>query len=325
LGIACWHYLRGLYIFANKVLEQMMSDNRKQGLITKQTLTDTELTEIEQLGHICDNYENLHVRIDWIKLRPQGGDETNDFLYYEDGILVGYLVVDAYGTEEVELTGMVHPDYRRKRIFTTLLTAAKQECRGRGVRKLVLVCEQSSRSGQAFIATSGAHHDFSEYRMVLETFREKKVFDDRLFFREAYQSDLEALVTILIDGSDDTVEEVKSYIREGFNEPYCHFYLATFGEASLGCKEPIGCLRLYDMADEVGIYGFVVRPEYRGRGYGRQMLEETIRTIQAGSQKRIMLEVDTGNANAIGLYRSSGFKETTTYGYYSIAMEKQDF
>src|SRR5207237_2168795 len=123
-------------------------------------------------------------------------------------ILVGYLVVDAYGTEEVELTGMVHPDYRRRRIFTTLLTAAQQECRGRGVRKLVLVCEQSSRSGQAFIVTRGAHHDFSEYRMVLETFRETMVFDDRMFFWEAYQSVLKSIITILIVTYVDTLVDV---------------------------------------------------------------------------------------------------------------------
>ena len=300
-----------------------MSDNVKQGLIKRQILTESEVTEIERLACICNRHENLHMRIGWIKLRPQQREETSDFFFYENGILVGYLLLDDHNTTARELTGMVHPDHRRQGIFTTLLAAAQEECRGRGVRKLILVCEDASRSGQAFVAAIGAHHDFSEYRMVLESFREKMFFDDRLFFREAYQSDFEALVTILIDGFDDTVEEVKTFIREGFN--HSHFYLATFGEAPLGCKEPVGCLKLYDMQDEIGIYGFVVRSGYRGRGYGRQMLEETIRTIQAGSQKQIMLEVDTRNTNAIGLYRSCGFKETTTYGYYSFDIEKQGF
>ena len=77
------------------------------------------------------------------------------------------------------------------------------------------------------------------------------------------------------------------------------------------------------MQDEVGIYGFVVRSAYRGRGYGRQMLEETIRTIQASSQKKIMLEVDTENTNAVGLYRSCGFKATKTYGYSSLDISRQ--
>ena len=305
-----------------------MSDNVKQGLIKRQILTESGVTEIERLARICNSHENLHMRIGWIRLRPQQREETNnflfnDFLFYEDGILAGYLVLDDHGTKAKELTGMVHPEHRRKGIFTALLAAAKEECRGRGVRKLILICEDSSRSGRAFVAATGAHYDSSEYRMVLETFREKEIFDDRLFFRQANESDLEALVAILVDGFDETVEEVKSSITDSFEEPYCHFYLATFGEASLGCNEPVGCLKLYEMQDEVGIYGFVVRSAYRGRGYGRQMLEETIRTIQASSQKKIMLEVDTQNANAIGLYRSCGFKETTTYGYYNLDIGRQ--
>jgi len=270
----------------------------------------------------------LNMRIGWIRLRPQQREETNkflfnDFLFYEDGILAGYLVLDDHGTKAKELTGMVHPEHRRKGIFTALLAAAKEECKGRGVRKLILICEDSSRSGRAFVAATGTHYDSSEYRMELETFRGKEIFDDRLFFRQANESDLEGLIAILVDGFDETVEEVKSSITDSFEEPYCHFYLATFGEASLGCNEPVGCLKLYEMQDEVGIYGFVVRSAYRGRGYGRQMLEDTIRTIEASSQKQIMLEVDTQNTNALGLYRSCGFKETTTYGYYHLDIGRQ--
>jgi len=88
-------------------------------------------------------------------------------------------------------------------------------------------------------------------------------------------------------------------------------------------EEPIGCLRLDEMDGEVGIYGFVVRPGYRGRGYGRQMLEAVIRKIQAESQKGIMLEVDTENTIAIGLYRSCGFQVKTTYDSYDLDVQNR--
>ena len=99
-----------------------MSDNPRQGLIKKQILTESEVTEIERLACICNSHENLHMRIGWIRLRPQQREETNnfffnDFLFYEDGQLAGYLVLDDHGTTARELTGMVHPDYRRKGIL----------------------------------------------------------------------------------------------------------------------------------------------------------------------------------------------------------------
>ncbi|HYX51664.1 MAG TPA: GNAT family N-acetyltransferase, partial [Ktedonobacteraceae bacterium] len=76
--------------------------------------------------------------------------------------------------------------------------------------------------------------------------------------------------------------------------------------------------RLDYMSDQVGIYAFEVRMGYRGLGYGRQMLEEAIRTIRIESQKRIMLDVETDNTNAIGLYLSCGFEIKTTYDYYDL-------
>ena len=72
------------------------------------------------------------------------------------------------------------------------------------------------------------------------------------------------------------------------------------------------------MSEQVGIYAFEVRLGYRGRGYGRQMLEEAIRTIRAETQKRIMLDVETDNTDAIGLYQSCGFEIKTTYDYYDL-------
>jgi len=97
-------------------------------------------------------------------------------------------------------------------------------------------------------------------------------------------------------------------------DPSRRFYLATLH------GKPLGCLRLDDMGDQVGIYAFEIRMGYRGLGYGRQMLEEAIRTTRAETQKRIMLDVETGNTNAIGLYRSCGFEVKTTYDYYVLAL-----
>ena len=289
-----------------------MNNDQKQGLLKKQTLTDAELSSIEQLTNICNSHENLHMRLSWLRTRPPG-NETNDFLYYEESTLVGYLNISSYGTKDKELTSMVHPDHRRKGIFRTLLTAAKEECLQRGVEKLTLVCEHASHSGQSCVAAIGAQHDFSEHEMVLGTFQPRRTFDQQLHVRKADANDTEALIAVVATDFGD-VEEAQSYILDFLAQPNQPFYLATLDQ------EPIGCLRLDEMDNEVGIYGFIVRPEYRGRGYGRQILEEVIRTAQAQSSRGIMLEVETNNTNAIGLYCSCGFEVKTTYDYYDLAM-----
>ena len=151
-----------------------MPETNTQSLIKKHTLTEEEATAIEQLITTCNNYEGLHMRIDVGALRQRPGNEANDFLYYEDGALVGYLYVEGWGGRDREIAGMVHPDYRRRGIFSSLLAAAKDECRQRAVQKLILVCEQFSQSGLAFVQSMKAQLEYSEHEMVLGTFRERR-------------------------------------------------------------------------------------------------------------------------------------------------------
>src|SRR5437588_10268409 len=123
----------------------------QQGVIKKSTLTDDEITAIEQLTTICNAYEHLHMRFNREMQRTRPGNTIDDFLYYDNGILVGYLMVYNFGTKEKECTGMVHPDYRRKDIFSQLLDTAKSECASRGVQTLILIFDHHSVTAQAFV------------------------------------------------------------------------------------------------------------------------------------------------------------------------------
>jgi ribosomal protein S18 acetylase RimI-like enzyme len=289
-------------------------------LITKQALANSELILIQHLADTCNHYEDLHMRLNWSMLRQRPGHETNDFLYYQDGYLIGYLAIDSFGDKVREVTGMVHPNYRRQGIFSTLLEAAKTEGKRRGLQKLVLVCEEQAPSGQAFIEAIGAQHEFSEHEMVLTHFQESGQFDERLIFRKAYPEDEDLLVAIQTASFAESEEQARSRIETCNKFSWCQFYLTTFGDDEVGCQEPVGCLRLDTMEEETGIYTFGVVPAYRRRGYGRQMLEEAIRTVRATSQKPIMLDVETTNTPAVKLYLSSGFQIKTTYAYYALPL-----
>jgi ribosomal protein S18 acetylase RimI-like enzyme len=292
-------------------MDVTMPDTHRQSLVKKQTLTDAEATAIQQLITTCNSYERRHMRIDTGALSQRPGNEANDFLYYEDGKLVGYLYVEGWGSRDREVAGMVQPDHRRRGIFSSLLAAAKEESQQRDVQKLILVCEHFPKSGLAFIHAIKAQFEYSEHEMVLGTFRERRNFHNGLHVRQANNKHLDAIVSILATGTGNVVS-ISQWVAKLFEEPTSRFYLATLDE------KPLGCLRLDYMSDQVGIYTFEVRSGYRGLGYGRQILEEAIRAIRSESQKRIMLDVETDNTNAIGLYLSCGFEIKTTYDYFNL-------
>ena len=81
---------------------------------------------------------------------------------------------------------------------------------------------------------------------------------------------------------------------------------------------PIGVLNLSADEADIGIYGFGVLPDQRGRGYGRQMLAQAIQQALAQHARRVMLEVETNNNNALALYQSCGFNEVASYDYYQL-------
>lgn len=61
--------------------------------------------------------------------------------------------------------------------------------------------------------------------------------------------------------------------------------------------------------DEVEILTFGVAPEAQRQGLGSSLLDALIGACREARARRLILEVDAGNAAAISLYRAAGFAE----------------
>ena len=297
-----------------------MAETARQGLFAKHRLTEQELRELEQLTALCNAHERLLMRLDYNLLALPSLPTDDLFLFYRSDQLVGCLLLDRYHSDVKEITGMVHPAFRRQGIFHQLLAAAREECLSRGIRRLLFPCETTSESGQAFLQNIGTGREFAEHRMVLREFQPRFQYDDRLLFREALRDDTDELAVILAADYGDSKERARQSVLRAWERPNQHIYIATYGGEDVGCAEPVGTLRVEEMPAEQGIYGFFVRPEYRGRGHGRQILEEAIATMRENISEPIMLEVDTNNFTALNLYRSLGFLVERTYEYYGLTL-----
>jgi ribosomal protein S18 acetylase RimI-like enzyme len=84
--------------------------------------------------------------------------------------------------------------------------------------------------------------------------------------------------------------------------------------------QTVGKVHLQLLGGLGGIYGLGVLPEYRGRGLGRAILLEGVRRLKAAGAGEIMLQVATGNENALHLYESCGFQTTSTMDYHALIL-----
>lgn len=60
-----------------------------------------------------------------------------------------------------------------------------------------------------------------------------------------------------------------------------------------------------------------VRPDYRGRGYGKDLVQYLLNEAYTRGATKALLQVNIGNTGAIQLYKNMGFKPHHTYKYRS--------
>jgi ribosomal protein S18 acetylase RimI-like enzyme len=289
-----------------------MSESPLQGVVAKRSLTEVELAGVQALADICISYEDIDLRIGWSALQERTSDVPQDFLFYQDGTPIGFLTLFGVGTDEAEGGGMVHPRHRRKGVFTALLKAAQATCRQHNTGALMLACDRRSDAATAFFRAIGATHTFSEHLMKLESPVALVPPDGRLDFHRARPEDAAAIAAIIAEDSGMDENLFRPVVAGGIETGARQYYIANAGD------EAIGTINIDVIDGAPYIYGFVIKPDQRGRGYGKQMLFSTIADIIAERPQPIFLEVETDNTRALTLYQAFGFTIVRTYDYYRV-------
>ncbi len=290
-----------------------MAESEKEKLVKKQILNEADLAEIQALTALCNEYEGLNLKINWELLRAREPGQTSDFCYYRDGELIGYLALDGSGAD-FELTGMVQPAFRRQGIFRRLFAEVLLEAKRRGTTELLLVCENASVAGTAFARASATQYSFSEYHMELEAINVAAAPGFDLEFQLATSDDANLLTRLQALSFDQSEEAAHAHTIRDLTEDTSRTYIVRLKGAPIG--------KFGTVLEDNGVYirGVGVVPDYRGRGYGRQILTWAIHQMIAEGHTHLSLDVATENRNALSLYQSCGFHETNVYDYYDVPL-----
>jgi ribosomal protein S18 acetylase RimI-like enzyme len=275
-----------------------------------------DLRAIKVLQTTCNRHEGLDLALNLDPPGPGEPDAANQFLCEAGDDLLGVLTLFGEG-DGIEVCAAVRPDYRRRGIGTALVNAARAECRRRGIRHWLLVCEDGSRSGKAFAAAQGARYRSAEYRMRLELCAapgSAPPVSSSLEFVRAGPSDLELLTGVIVASFDRAEGVVRKQVADNLATSRRRYYLARLDGA------PVGSVGIVEEGSRVHIVGFGVLPQHRRRGIGRRMLQYVVAMLVAEGWRDILMEVATDSQPAVSLYRSCGFKEVRTYGFYAAGL-----
>jgi ribosomal protein S18 acetylase RimI-like enzyme len=120
---------------------------------------------------------------------------------------------------------------------------------------------------------------------------------------------------------DRYFDELAASFPEGFDpesdgEPELDDYVAPGGAFLIAqiFGEPAGCGALRTLAPGIGeIKRMWVSPEVRGLGVGRRLLETLELTARERNLRAVRLDTHSSLAEALQLYRSSGYREIPRY------------
>jgi ribosomal protein S18 acetylase RimI-like enzyme len=290
-------------------------------IVASSGLSEAERASVSALAALCNAEASLDLKLS-LDFPAGGADQdANAFRAYHDGDLVGYCGLDGGGERTAEVCGMVHPAHRRHGIGRALLDAVAAEAERRGTRELLVICEDASSDGRAFVTSTGARYRFSERRMELDLARRPHSASPErpsVTLRAVEIGDLPLVAAIRSAAFDDPLEDAIAHLERDLADPNTRYYLASVDGATPAT------FKIIRLDGRAYIYAFGVLPEWRRRGVGRGTLARAFDVLVADGFARVALEVETENAPAIALYETMGFRTITTYGYYALPLGMPD-
>lgn len=237
--------------------------------------------DVETLQHLVDQNDGIALKLNWDTLHSRSEDSAADLVEFRDGQLVAFLGLYPFGNT-LEVCGMVHPEYRRQCLFTSLLRRGLNSDTVVSYSTILLNAPGNSETAKQFLAGYPCRFDFSEYQMNCDLEGGRRTC---------------RLVPPLS-------RSVKPRKRIGQNELIVHE-----GEA-------VGKIRVSRRDQEAWIYGFVVTASHRGQGIGSSALYQVVDREKAGAYD-IWLEVALNNPQAMKLYEQAGFQVRRSQDYYA--------
>jgi ribosomal protein S18 acetylase RimI-like enzyme len=299
-------------------------DINRHTISMKFELNEEDYKAIKKLEAICCDVQktNLKLEIDYkMSLRRNSikNKIMTEFLYYENEFLVGYLGLCNFHGTSVEVSGMVDPKFRRRGIFKKLYVLAVEEWQKMGPSEVLVLCDHTSRSGLAFIEEIGAEYGLSEYKMCVNQrdLQIKHALAVKLRLATSEDSaEIDRQSSIYFgmpeeeaDNKEHEGDKDKASIEADDN------FISYMAEVQ---GEIMGKIHTSITNNEGFIYGFGVLPNFRGKGYGREILCSALDMFKRENVENIFLDVATENKNALELYESCGFEEISVMDYYIV-------
>lgn len=139
----------------------------------------------------------------------------------------------------------------------------------------------------------------------------------KLSFKKLTAADVQDFKTIRLEALLAHPEAFLGCYEDESQQPDSFFEDSINNDVVIGCYKEgklLGVAGYYIITPEgkrahsAKIWGFYIRPEYRGRGFAKKLFDEVLYEAEKVAEKAL-LKVNARNRSAIKLYRALGFEQ----------------
>jgi len=280
------------------------------------SLSEKAINEVLNLEEVCQDYDKLRGSVFLDTSLNFDHRIKSIFLLYENRELISMLSMFIPTQQEAEISAYTLPKHRRNGYFKALLAKAIEELGKFDISEILFVCEKVSISGKQVMRALNAEYEHTEYAMRFNKTRYVYKDDYRLLLLKPSLKDLDKIIQTSMKIFDDCYEDAKGLIENSLQSETREQYLAVLND------EIIGLGSVNPERDEALIFGLGIVPEYRGKGFGKELLHLIIERLWQMGKTQIMIDVNSENAQALELYKKSGFKIEVAFEYYRKKVSK---
>ncbi|SDI36916.1 Acetyltransferase (GNAT) family protein [Desulfosporosinus hippei DSM 8344] len=281
------------------------------------SLSKRAIEDVLNLESVCMDHDNLQGSFFLDPSLNFNHRIKSFFLLYDKSNLISMLSMFIPTELEAEITAYTLPKFRGKGFFKSLLAKAVKELGEFNVPEVLFVCESSSVAGKRVVDSFEAGYDHTEYYMSLDNVSYTSLQEYRLRLLKVEKKDLEKTIITNMKVFSDSYEESENLIINRFKLKHREQFLGILGEVI------IGIVSVNLEGEGVSIFGLGIEPEYRCKGYGKELLHLIIDNLLQRGRSEINIEVNSENAEALKLYKSTGFHIEIAYEYYRLKLVKE--
>ena len=278
-------------------------------LTRTQQLDPASLIALQSLLTACQKTDGHTIPV-YPHLLAEHRRGPSSLLYYDEGMLVGFLAAFHFHPDACEIALLVDPTYRKQGLATALWSTMLPSVQSIRPRIKHLVISTPNGLNQVDLKKHAFCFQNSEYDMEYSNNAPCVLPNTPLTIRPAEHTDIPSLCIIDKACFNPNRQHPELRFKHALDNPSVHVFIAKHGEHILGQ------VHLTFEKTQARLTDLAVLPAWQRQGFGQTLIAHCLNYARKYNQHRITLVVAAQNQQALQLYQNLGFKIYNAVDYY---------